>query len=221
MNTVTIYIPTLHGGGAEKMLVRLSGGLADRGYAVDLVVGDRSGELIGRVPADVNLIDLNAGRIAKSLIPLIGYLRKKEPDCLVSTINTANVVAIVAGHLSGTDTGVVARMPNTEFVSAELELGKTKQIIYRILPYVYPYADRIVAISEGAKQETLDHISKLDQRDVAVVNNPAISDDDLERVRQVAITALKHVSALVDESEAAMDDEMVADGESSSADADA
>jgi len=75
-------------------------------------------------------------------------------------------------------------MPNTEFVSAELELGKTKQIIYRILPYVYPYADRIVAISEGAKQETLDHISKLDQRDVAVVNNPAISDDDLERMTE-------------------------------------
>lgn len=47
------------------------------------------------------------------------------------------------------------------------------------------------------------------------------SDDDLERVRQVAIPALKNVSELVGESKAAMDDEMVADGESSSADADA
>jgi polyhydroxyalkanoate synthesis regulator phasin len=47
------------------------------------------------------------------------------------------------------------------------------------------------------------------------------SDNDLERVRQVAITALEDVSALVGESEADIDGEMVADGESSSADTDA
>lgn len=47
------------------------------------------------------------------------------------------------------------------------------------------------------------------------------SGDDLERVRQAVITALEDVTELVGESEAATDDEMVANGESSSADADA
>lgn len=184
METVAIYIPTLHGGGAEKMLVRLSGGLSSRGYTVDLVVGDRSGELVGRIPHGVNLVDLKAGRIAKSLIPLVGYLRANEPDCLLSTMNAANVVAIVAGHLSGTETGLVARMPNTDFASAEVVVGRKDRLVYRILPSVYRYADRIVAISEGAKRETVAYISGLDAANVTVIYNPVISDNDFEMMSE-------------------------------------
>lgn len=181
VGTVSIYLPTLDTGGAEKMLIRLAGGISDRGYDVDLVVGNLAEEISHTIPDGVRLVDLKAGRIAKTLVPLARYLHITEPDSLLSTINSANIIAIAAAHLSMTDTGVVVRMPNTRFSELNECASTTEKVVAALVPRVYPYADRIVAISEGSKRDALDAIPRLSKQDITVIHNPVIDEGITEQ----------------------------------------
>jgi hypothetical protein len=40
---LAIFMPTLEGGGAQRSMVKLAGGLTERGHAVDMVLGRAEG----------------------------------------------------------------------------------------------------------------------------------------------------------------------------------
>jgi hypothetical protein len=56
---VALFLPALSGGGAERVILNLSAALADRGYAVDLVIAVRTGEYLANVPETVRLVSLD------------------------------------------------------------------------------------------------------------------------------------------------------------------
>ncbi|MDN5871347.1 MAG: glycosyltransferase [Nitrococcus sp.] len=58
---LAVYIPTLAGGGAERVMLRLAGELAGRGYRVDLLLKRRRGAYEGQLPSGVRIIELERG----------------------------------------------------------------------------------------------------------------------------------------------------------------
>ena len=88
-----LFLPGLHGGGAERVMVQLAASLAGQGVPVDLVVASAVGPYLKDVPAEVRLVDLGAGRVSASLPRLAAYLRRTRPRALLSTLEHANVVA--------------------------------------------------------------------------------------------------------------------------------
>jgi glycosyltransferase involved in cell wall biosynthesis len=67
---VALFVPTLKGGGAERMMIQLGAALAERGHRVDLVVGRPAGRYFHRVPASLRLVLLRqASKSVRSQIP--------------------------------------------------------------------------------------------------------------------------------------------------------
>jgi glycosyltransferase involved in cell wall biosynthesis len=67
---VALFVPTLKGGGAERMMIQLGAALADRGHRVDLVVGRASGRYFHQVPTNLRLVLLQtAGDSVREQIP--------------------------------------------------------------------------------------------------------------------------------------------------------
>ena len=58
-NLTTIFLPSLAGGGAERVMVTLANGIAARGYRVDLVLAKAVGSYLADVAPAVHIIDLN------------------------------------------------------------------------------------------------------------------------------------------------------------------
>src|SRR5690606_41284854 len=56
----TLFRSSLAGGGAERSMLNLAHGLADCGYAVDLVLAQAKGPYLGSVHKAVRLVDLKA-----------------------------------------------------------------------------------------------------------------------------------------------------------------
>ena len=81
---IAIFLPTLNGGGAERVMVTLANALAARGYAVDLVLASAKGPYLQDVTANVRVVDLKAGRVIKALLPLVRYLRQERPTAMLS-----------------------------------------------------------------------------------------------------------------------------------------
>lgn len=76
---ITLFLPSLHGGRAERVMVNLARGFAERGLAVDLVLAKAKGPYLSQVPPSVRVVDLGASRVLSSLPGLVRYLRRERP----------------------------------------------------------------------------------------------------------------------------------------------
>ncbi len=147
---LAIYIPSMAGGGAERVALNLAEGMVDRGYSVDLVLAQADGPYLAEVPDAVRIIDLESSRVLPSLPGLVSYLRRERPRVLLSEIGHANVVALWARRLAGVPRRVVVCHHSISRHSGDQRrLHWRERLMPGFTRRFYPWADGIVAVSEG------------------------------------------------------------------------
>lgn len=98
---LAILLPSLHGGGAERVGIELANEFVRRGFAVDMVLMRAEGELIAQLDARVRVVDLMASRARDVLYPLLRYLRRESPSGLIANMWPLTFIAPVVARLSG------------------------------------------------------------------------------------------------------------------------
>ena len=179
---VALYLPSLRGGGAERVMLDLANGFAARGLATDLVLPQAEGPYLELVDRSVRVVDLSASRVLGSLAGLVRYLARERPDALLTTLTHANLVALWARGVAGVPTRVVVREANT---LSQVARG-FRRLKNRVLPFLvrrfYPLAYRVVAVSEGVAADLVGPIG-LPRELVTVLANPIVTP---ELARQAA-----------------------------------
>jgi len=176
---VALFLPSLGGGGAERVMVNLARGFAARGLDVDLVLVRAEGPYLADVPDAVRVIRLNGSRVILSLPALVRYLRRERPAVLLSTLNTANVIAACAGWLAGTGTKTFVR----QAVPLSHEDGPRAWVTSWLIRYSYPLAASVIAVSEGVRLDLSKEIGlSLDR--IRVVPNPVVTPDLLVKAAE-------------------------------------
>lgn len=168
---VAIFIPSLDGGGAERAVVALANGIATRGYRVDLVLSAAKGPYLSDVLPQVRVVDLQTPKVIKSLWPLVRYLRHEKPRAMLSALNHANVVAVLARALARVGTRLVVSERTTISVAAAQAQDFFARSVYRLLPWAYRRADAIVAVSQDAARD-LERFAQLPVPSVRAIYNP-------------------------------------------------
>jgi glycosyltransferase involved in cell wall biosynthesis len=176
LGRIAIFVPTLAGGGAEHVVLTLAAGFLRNGYAVDLVLVKAAGALMSRVPPGVHVVELGTSRVIWSVPALRRYLRRQRPLALLSTLDTANVVAVVAARLAGCSTRVVIRQAT--HLSRTLERGPKTfvSVLKLMLPCSYAYADAVIAVSGGVADDLAERL-RLPRSRIHVVPNPIVTSE--------------------------------------------
>ncbi len=172
---IALFLPSVRGGGAQRVVVNLAQGMSERGRRVDLVLGTAVGPFLERLPPAVRLVDLGARRLVGSIGPLVGYLRRERPRALVSSMSHANVIALLAARLAGRGTPVMVTEHNT-MSQAGGEGPLARRFWPILLRACYPWADSVVAVSRGAADD-FAATTGFPRARIAVVYNPVITSE--------------------------------------------
>jgi glycosyltransferase involved in cell wall biosynthesis len=178
---IAVFLPSLNGGGAERVMVNLANAFANAGCHVDLVLGKARGPFLDEVCREIQIVDLGVARISMSLPGLVRYLRRERPTALLSSMHYVNVIALLARALSRVNTRVVVGEHNTLSKSVAHDLqGRMFRLLMRIM---YPRAHSVVAVSQGVADDLAVSIG-LDQGKIRVIYNPVVGPEIEARARE-------------------------------------
>ena len=164
------------------MSLNIAGGLADRGFEVDMVLSERVGPLLADVPPSVRVVDLGARRVLTSLPGLVTYLRRDRPDALITHQWHTSLVALWARWLARSDTKIVVKAPNTLSMLAQRPVSLRSRLIPSLVRIFAGRMDEIVAVSQGVAED-LAATANVPLEDIHVIYNPVVTPDLLERSR--------------------------------------
>ncbi len=142
---ITLFLPSLNGGGAERVFVNLANEftrLTER--PIHLVLARGGSAYSNQVSPAVRVVDLGKRRTTHALPALVGYIRKERPSVILSTMADANVVALLARSLAGGRCRVLIREAN---VFSMQGAGVREKVRARLMSLLYPRADAMVVIA--------------------------------------------------------------------------
>ena len=172
---IAIYVPSLRGGGAERVMTILANSFAARGLAVDLVLAKAKGPYLKDVSDAVRVVDLGSSRVLFSLPGLARYLRRERPLAMLSALSHANVVAVWAKQLARISTRLVLSERNTLSISTSGARERRARLLPWLMRCAYPKADGVVAVSGGVADDLAATIG-LSRQNVMVVYNPVVTE---------------------------------------------
>ena len=170
---LTIFLPGLYDGGAERILLNLAAGIAPRGFRVDLTLARAEGPYMDQIPASVRMVDLKATRVLTCLPSLIRYLRTERPAALLSALH-ANIPAIWARRLTGIPRRVALSEHNTLTRVSAGEHDLRWELYPTLARKFYPWADEIIAVSKGVASD-LSLAADLPLENIQVIYNPIVT----------------------------------------------
>lgn len=174
---ISIFLPRLSAGGAERVLLAVSGELARRGYRCDLVTAGSGGRWESRIPPNVRHLSLGRTKPLHAVPALVSYLRRERPRALLSSVFAANFAALLACRFAGRATRCVVREAYwaAEEVAAPSPITTAANAM--ALRWLYGRADAVIALSD----ELAAHIvqaARVPSSRIHVIPNPSLTAKD-------------------------------------------
>jgi len=164
-----LFIPSLRGGGAEKVVALLASYLAnDDANKVYLVVMREDGVYWDLINEKVRIINFKQKRVLNCVLPLSQWIKANEPHVIFSALSHVNIVTSLAKMLSRHDCKLVLSEHSTLSDSSTAK----KKLYKNLVKVFYNRANCTIAVSDGVKKDLISNFEVLPNK-VQVINNPA------------------------------------------------
>ncbi|WP_158289272.1 glycosyltransferase [Paenibacillus flagellatus] len=92
---ILFVLPSLEGGGAQRVLLMLSKYFDNSKYEISLAVVHFEGSYKSQVPDNVQIYDLGVKRVRQMIIPFLKLVRRLRPDTIFSTLGYLNIALVM------------------------------------------------------------------------------------------------------------------------------
>lgn len=174
---IAFFIPSLRGGGAERMFARMATHFTELGHSVDMVVmSSANSEYQEELSEKVRMVDLKTPRLWTSLPAFRRYCLEEKPDVVISAMPLANGIAAWVMRLMKAPPRLVITEHNAiSMAFGDLDVPKYRPLMWLIRPS-YRWADAAVGVSEGVAKR-LRRMAGLAPNRVYSIPNPAWAPD--------------------------------------------
>lgn len=179
---VVIIIPSLRGGGAERVMANIVRHLDKEKFEIKLMLLKKEGSYINLIPDYVAVIDLDVSRARYAFIKLIKELNRYRPHTIMSTLGHLNLSLLILKPLLKGKPKIIVREANTPSRSMNKLNPIKKKIYYFLTKKLYPKADLIIAQCKDMKKDIID-CYKIQENQIKYIYNPL----DLEMIQKKMI----------------------------------
>lgn len=193
MTHVAFFLPSLDGGGAERVFVQLANRFARGGMQVDFCLARVRGPYLDELDRAVRVVELGTGSVMRALWPLVRFLRDRSPDALLSGLDHANVVALLAMRIARFRGRQIISERSMPSVWYRTRLSLRTRVLAMAMRWTYPWAQRVIVNSDAMGADVESFLS-VDGARVVTIGNPV----DLARIdaqAAVPVAALSELSA--------------------------
>lgn len=148
---ILFILPLFSGGGAERVTINLMLKLHSRGHNIGLIVLNKRGPLIEKIPSDINIYDLKTQKLRRSILKLIRLIYLLKPKVIFSTFGYINVCLLLLRFVLPKKTIIWIREANLPSVA----LKHAPNSVLMSLGYFFLYrrANKLISTSEKMTQE--------------------------------------------------------------------
>jgi len=171
---ICIVLPSLLGGGAERMHILMADEWIKNGNTVDFIILDDSNErgaLKSILPKNSNSKILGVQKLRKSLFPLKRLFKENSFQIILVPMWPLTVIAILAKLLALSNSKIVISDHTHLSTSRVPELGVPLTILRLTIGIFYRFSDAIVCVSKGVAQD-IAKLGKLNWKNISVIYNP-------------------------------------------------
>jgi glycosyltransferase involved in cell wall biosynthesis len=184
---IALFLPALDGGGAERVFIELANVFASLNLRVHLLLAAARGPYLNEVDPGVRIVELGSRGVLRSVPKLVKYLRAERPAALLSALDHANLIAILARWAAGIGTRCVISMRSVPSAVYREEKYPRKWLLPMLMRRAYPHADRIIANSQAVASDLTDRFG-VPARKVTIIYNPL----DLESIERLSRDAVEN-----------------------------
>ena len=170
MNKNIIFlIPSISGGGAERVIVDLSNMFAKNNYNVSIFCIYKKKIEEYKLDNNITVSYLNSKHIYHSAFKLLSILLKSKKSIVISSITPLNCIVSLFKIFIKKHSLILMQheIPSWEFNQKGL-ITRSLPLLIRIL---YKYADSIVCVSKGLKNEMEDLLGKFSKHKIKHIYN--------------------------------------------------
>ena len=174
---LVIFAPFKAWGGIERKMLILSREFLQLGIRPRLVL-TRGGQVPypEELPEAVEVVDLQSRGKFDSLFKLRRLLRQEPPAAVLTAKDHSAKVAVLGRMLGWVPSPVFVKVTNTPSQTLRRRFKR------RSARWLYRHADRVIAISEGVRDDLIEHFD-VDPERIEVIYNPTVTPDIPERVK--------------------------------------
>jgi glycosyltransferase involved in cell wall biosynthesis len=171
MTNITILLPNLRGGGAERVMIDLAREFARLGHTVEFVLMQATGEFLQEARNHFPVVDLGVARARSMLFPLAGYLRQRRPDAVLAAMWPLTVIAPLALRLSAHQCKLLVS-EHCNLSAQYRDWGVVhRRVMKASMAVGYRLADHRVAVSGGVADD-ISRLSGIRRGAFDVIHNP-------------------------------------------------
>ena len=172
-------LPSLDGGGAERVFVTLLRHVSRQDLELHLAVFDRRGAFLQELPPDVTIHDLKAPRVSRGCLALLRTIWRLRPDVVFSTTTHLNIATALLRPLMPAATRLVLRETN---VGQHLGQARSlRRIGPRRIGVIYRLADTVICQTDYMRDDLVAGF-RLPLEKLVRIDNPV----DFDRVERLA-----------------------------------
>jgi glycosyltransferase involved in cell wall biosynthesis len=168
---IAIVLPSLAGGGAERVVLSLAKAFLTYRYRIDIVVMRAEGELLGLLPGEARLVELGCERFRSVPVAFARYLRKERPDVVIANMWPLTVMCVI-GHRLARSRSRIAVVEHVSFASVPRYQGwRNRAFLRSTLMLSCRLAHVRIAVSGGAADD-LARLADFRRDRIEVIHNP-------------------------------------------------
>ena len=164
---IIIVLPSLAGGGAEKVILSLIENLDYSNYKPILVIQNKIGPLKTKLKID-NIIDLKCKNFRYAIPKLIKTIRIIKPDIILSTFPHITLSLIILKDYFYKDIKIIAREPN--MIGASLNHSPYPRVLKYLHKKFMPKVNKIIVTSVAMKNDFINR--GINEEKLFLIHNP-------------------------------------------------